>query len=377
MLESARREIRNGRSTSRRAGSSLFAVVLFLASCSSPGTNAPSEAPGSPTDASQPTASAGLASPSPASTPSSTPEASAGPPRVALDDRLEAEIGVIGADFPVAAYDAVWVVAADQPEPAIERIDPETNEVVATILVPGRRCNGAVAAFDAVWACSGEGLVRIDPATNEVVSVIPFPVTDAQTRLAAGAGSVWALAGTGSVPDSVVRIDPATNTVSATIPLGHQGSALVFGFDALWVTSTPDDVLLRVDPTSNAVEVVAEGLEAAAWIAAGEGSVWVTLHGDLDVAPPDEGPTLVRIDPESLEVQAEIDAGPITAGGIFAGEGSVWLRSADQFLSRLDPATNEVVEIIEATKGGGDVIVAYGSVWATSYDFGDVWRIRP
>ena len=350
----------------------LTVVAALLAACSSDPTPATS-----PSGAAASTPSAALTA-SPSSSPS--PSAVPGPPAFDLDDRVIAELDIPGADFPVAAYDAVWIASQDRPDPAIERIDPATNEVVATIPVEGRRCQGLVGDFDAIWACSDDGLVRIDPATNEVVTVIPFGVTQAQARLAAGAGSVWALGGTdGVTTDSVVRFDPATNTAVATIPLGHVGSSMTFGFDALWVTSTRDNALIRVDPATNEASVALDDLDGASWLAVDDDSLWVTLHGDPDRPAPETGPNVVRIDAMTLEVVAEIDTGsPITAGGIVAGDGVVWARSADVFLTRIDPATNEVVETIDASStGGGDVIVAYGSVWATSYDFGHVWRIEP
>src|SRR4029450_5831561 len=73
-----------------------------------------------------------------------------GPPTVALEDRMSAEIAITGADFPIAAFDSVWVVAQDQPDPEIVRVEPETNEIVASIPVEGRACQGTVAAFGSI-----------------------------------------------------------------------------------------------------------------------------------------------------------------------------------------------------------------------------------
>ena len=349
----------------------LAVVALAVAGCA--GGEATPTGGGSPSAAGSPDASA----PPEATATAAATAAPTGPPRAALEERLEAEIDVMGADFPVAAFDALWVVGADRPEPAIERIDPATNEVVATILVPGRTCNGAVAGADAIWACSADGVVRIDPATNAVVTVIPFAVTGAQARLAFGAESVWVLAGA-AFPDSVARIDPATNAVTATIPLGHRASTISFGFDRLWVTSATDGLLLTVDPATNAVTTATAGLPAPFFVTTGEGSVWVTLHANPDEPAPADAPTLLRLDPVTLEVEAEIDAGTFgETGAVAAAEGMVWVRNADLFLAEIDPATNQVVEIIEATQGGGDLTIAYGSVWPTSYDFHNVWRVEP
>ena len=81
----------------------------------------------------------------------SSPAASdAGTP---LADRLEAEIAVEGSpDWPLAAFDSMWVLAPDLPlvddsaTPNLIRIDPATNEVAATIPLPDRLCQGFTAS---------------------------------------------------------------------------------------------------------------------------------------------------------------------------------------------------------------------------------------
>jgi DNA-binding beta-propeller fold protein YncE len=302
-----------------------------------------------------------------------------GPPSVPLEERLEATIPIAGADFPIIAFDSVWVVAGDPPHPAIVRVDPVTNEVVADIEVPGVACTGATAGFDAIWACSTDGIVRIDPATNLVVTVIEVK-TAGQARLATGGGSVWAFARVGDSLDTnaVYRIDPATNSVITTIDLGHPVATMAFGFDALWVSSPADGLLLRVDPASNQVTIAVEGLAAPFQVTVGPDSLWVSLYGAEDSDPAEGEPTFVRIDPGTGEITASIVADPIgLTGGIHADATAVWIRGGGTFLTHIDPATNEVVEVITASKGGGDLVVGFGSVWAAGYNFHQLWRVSP
>lgn len=302
-----------------------------------------------------------------------------GPPSTALEDRLEATVGVTGADFPLIAFDSVWVVTGDPPRAAIVRVNPASNEVVADIELPGVLCNGAAAGFDAIWACSTEGIVRIDPATNAVVTVIEVR-TAGQARLAAGGGSVWAFArvGDGFDINAVHRIDPSTNNPVTTIDLGHPVATMAFGFDALWVTSPADGLLLRVDPASNEVTTAVEGLTLPFTVTVGPDSLWVSLYGAEDAEPAEAEPTIVRIDPETGEITASIVVDPIgQTGGMYADAASVWIRGPDTFLTRIDPATNQVVEVITASKGGGDLVVGFGSVWASGYNFHQVWRVSP
>jgi hypothetical protein len=301
-----------------------------------------------------------------------------GPPSVALEDRLEAEISIAGADFPVVAFDSVWVVSAEVGvDPAIVRVDPITNEIVAEIMVPGGGCNGTTAGFDAIWACASDGIARIDPATNAVVTVIPVDALG-QNYLAAGAGAVWSFTQIGDegAPNAVLRIDPATNSLAATIALDHRVGTMAFGFGALWVTSPDDGLLLRVDPTTNQVTIAAEGLLQPFTVAAGPDDLWVSLYGVDTPAPAPGDPTIIRIDPDTGEVTASVVTDPLGKfGDIAADETSVWVRSPDTFLTHIDPATNRVVEFVAASKAGGGVALGLGSVWATSFDFAQLWRV--
>ena len=130
--------------------------------------------------------------------PTSSPAASdAGTP---LADRLEAEIAVKGSpDWPLAAFDSIWVLAPDLPlvddsaTPNLIRIDPATNEVAATIPLPDRLCQGFTASEDAIWACAADALVRIDPATNAITDTVPIKGGQAFYRPAAGGGYLWFL----------------------------------------------------------------------------------------------------------------------------------------------------------------------------------------
>ena len=346
--------------------------ALAMTACSTAGTASQPPPEGS-----------SVPSPSASASPSSGPGES-GPAEVA-DDRLEAmfEIGG-GPDLPTEAFGSLWVLTVDGElmgdgtPPSVQRIDPATNEVIASVEIEGRLCQGIGASPEALWACGPDGVVRIDPATNSVVAEVPFDAPLVTSRLAYGAGSIWAFATAAVGPDTVVRIDPATNTVAATIPLGHAAGTLAFGLDALWVTSRTDDLVLRIDPATNAVEPWSTGIEGAGQIAVAGDSLWVSLYGEHGAQAPDGAPTIVRIDAATGDVTAEIDAGAglEDSNGIFATEDAVWVRGTDPFLVSIDPATAEIADEIGGNYSTGDVAVAFGSVWATS-ETGRVMRIAP
>ena len=123
--------------------------------------------------------------------------------------------------LPVFADDALWVPSTL--DGTVERIDPDTNRVAATIAVAsyahpltrGTWTNALAAGAGSIWDVvdSADTLVRIDPATNAVSARILVP---GASQAVVGAGAVWV---TDFDQPRVYRIDPATNTVAATILL--------------------------------------------------------------------------------------------------------------------------------------------------------------
>ena len=155
-----------------------------------------------------------------------------------------------------AGQGAVWVAANDvRRGSAVLRILPATGEVVATIPLP-TKLRSIGAGEGAVWVAS-EGsdifggrvhsaLWRIDPERNDVVATIE--VTD-PVGLAVGEGAVWIAQ---SAPGSVVRIDPATNRVASEIEIGRAGNIAV-GEGSVWVTVFDTAAVARIDAKTNRV----------------------------------------------------------------------------------------------------------------------------
>jgi hypothetical protein len=163
----------------------------------------------------------------------------------------------------------------------LSRIDPASNEVVATIRVEPHSY-AAVYEFGSVWTTStgapdlqGPGIVqRIDPATNAVVATIrigPRPLF-----LAAGEGGVWTL---NQGDGTVTRIDPLTNAQVATIDVGVPGTGgdIATGAGRVWVRAK-EVLLSAIDPaTSQVVERFGPAAGSGAVRVAGR-HVWVTAH---------------------------------------------------------------------------------------------------
>jgi virginiamycin B lyase len=63
-------------------------------------------------------------------------------------------------------------------------------------------------------------------------------------------------------------------------------------------------------------------------------------------------------------------------GEIAVGDGSVWVTSFEFPLTRIDAATNKVVQQFEGP-GGDAVRFGHGSVWLSNLRAANVWRIDP
>jgi sugar lactone lactonase YvrE len=341
-----------------------LASALTLAACS---TTAGTSSAAQPT-----TPAAATANVSPSA------NASASAAGDSIEDRAEVVIEDVAGepDWPLEGFGSVWFLAADSEEPSLLRLDPATNEIVASVPIPGRGCQGFTVSDDAVWACVDEGVVRIDPATNAIVGEVSFESGSVASRLAFGDGSVWAIGADGGAPNELVRIDPVAMTAEV-IPLGHGAATLAYGFDAVWLTAPQDGMVLRVDPGTEEVTEHATGLSRPQTVAIGPDSLWVTLFGAEEVAP--DEPTVVRIDPTDGSVLAEIATGAASEnlGGLWATDDAVWVRAPGAFLTRVDPTTNEVVETISGPNSTGDVTVAFGSLWATASSANVIYRMAP
>jgi YVTN family beta-propeller protein len=197
-------------------------------------------------------------------------------------------------------------------------IDPATDAVVDSI--PVGSGPGPIAVGEgAVWLAHGEEVSRIDPVTNEVVATIPAGGTWT-TGIEAGEGAVWVQEdGTSLVrqersdsPDGIVRIDPRTDSVETKIPVEGVASIDV-GQGSVWALSYTFGLLWRIDTRSNLAEQSISGIgQSPTVLTLGEPDVWVL-----------DGFELRRIDPFSNQVVATI-AVSRNVETIAAGEGALW-----------------------------------------------------
>jgi streptogramin lyase len=295
------------------------------------------------------------------------------PGRLVMEAQLRLTPGIT--DVSVGAG-GVWVTGSS----GVTRIDLATNQVLASIPVPGTGDHSRIAIGEGwVWVTAPElrddgsrgNLVRIDPATSGIEAT--FHIGGPITGLGIGGGSVWVTI-PGNGPGGLLQIDPTTGEVLQRVQVEASPGPPVYAYGFVWVAST--DSVTKIDPVT--ATVVGE-LSVPNVQASGDGSLW----GVGDDA------SVVRVDPASGKVQATI---PIPRAIAVSVDGpTVWVlvapRSSNPTLfypvrgtaavERIDPATNAVIgeplplmDLQPLALSSGD-----GKVWIADFDQGVVTRI--
>lgn len=289
-----------------------------------------------------------------------SPISAEGAESVSLSDRLITRIRIgdpsRGPDWMVAGFGSLWVKRDDG---LVVRVDPGTGRVVAEVGKQGplgHVCQGIGVSEGAIWSCPpSDAIQRIDPESNSVAATIDIEKLPEQGRIVSAGDRVWVLTDSGS---KLFGIDPGTDRVTEKLELDARCFELVAKGDTLFAMCPLENRLLRVD--AEAVEVVDElALPGASNASIGE-DLWVGFQGGV-----------AQIDPRELEVLAVYDVDPLFGGSIFATDDAVWVRHAGgPFLTRIDPRAQRVAEVITAPglPSGGDVVQIGKSVWATAYD---------
>jgi virginiamycin B lyase len=171
------------------------------------------------------------------------------------------------------------------------------------------------------------------------------------------------LAGSVAAVAAPVQSPFADLAPSAVLTLGETADWVLAAGGALWVGSTGPFAIHRIDPKTNRVSArtMVPG-EPCAGLAAGFGSLWVPLCS--------EPRSLARLDLKSGRLMAVLPIGPAAAeGGIAASPDSVWLVTDDQgALTRLDPRTGQVRQIVRVPSGSFNPRYSDGMIWVTRHD---------
>jgi streptogramin lyase len=350
-------------SGARRIGAGAFAAgaliltVAVVASIVVP----PDQTVGGPTS-----------SPVPTATPSASPSASPFPLPSALLVQPTAAIPATGAVALATDGGSVWLYTAAG---KLMRIDPATNTIVATgTLDP---------ATDAYQAISGDrnggwvsdwdtgSVARFDFRTLKPVTSIDIGFAPKGVLVTAAA--VWVADTHGG---SVVRLDPTTNRIVTTILVGQTGPSgpnwLARGSGSIWTGVPNIGAVVRINEKTNAIEAtipVATPASPCGGLAAGLTAIWITSC--------DGGPLVTQIDPATNRVVGTIDLGG--NGYTFALVADrPWVSPLEGQIVRLDPVSHTIDRVVAPGTGfvgGGDLVVAAGSMWVIDYAANRVLRL--
>ena len=260
-----------------------------------------------------------------------------------------------------AAAGGKWVWVSDYGEPSLLKIDPKTNKVVSKTGIGTGSCGLGYGA-GSMWIedTSTSTVSRVSVATAKRIKAIKVGLTPYDTMFAFG--SAWTTAFT---QGELERIDPARNRVVNRWKL-PMATGVVGAFGSVWAAGS--EGVVRVDPVSHKVAARIPIDGGAGWTAASADAVWVTTPKGL-----------ARIDPQSNTVVATVALpGAPALGDPDVVDGAVWVpQIRKNSIAIVDPASNAIVQTVEAGVGPFVVTTIRGEAWVPSWKGRDIWRYKP
>jgi virginiamycin B lyase len=267
------------------------------------------------------------------------------------------------ADWVVITPDAVWV-AGSKPD-SIQRIDPKTNKVVASVPLTAEACSGLEYAFGSIWVpvcTTPPTTIRIDAKTNQISATLNIGPAAPEGGIAASADSIWLVT---DKAGTLSRIDPKTNAVSQRIQIAAGSFNPIFDEGTIWISGLETSVLTAVDAASGEVrDTIAVGPKPR-FLVADAGSIWTLNQGNGSIS---------RVDLRMRKLAATIAAGLSGEGGdICYGGGALWATLFGLPLTRIDPANNQVIRQWKGP-GGDSMRFGHNALWLTDYHAGTLGR---
>ncbi len=269
------------------------------------------------------------------------------------------------ADWVAITPDAVWVGSTGPF--AVHRIDPKTNQEVATVKLPGEPCAGLATGFGSLWIplCGRtKTLAKVDLASNRLTTVFKIGPAAAEGGVTTGPDSVWLVV---DKAGSLVRLDPATGAVRQTIRIPPGSYNPLYRDGAVWVTRADGSEITAVDAATGVVSATAQTGPGPRFLTAGAGAVWTLNQGDG---------SLTRVELDTKKTAKTIALGtPGHGGDINFGGGMVWTTVWKTPLSVIDGASATL--LCQWQGPGGDSLgIGGGAIWLTDYRGGTVSRFE-
>ena len=300
--------------------------------------------------------------------------------RVALKGK---DPGVVNSPWDLAVTpNAVWVLEPRAGE--VQRIDPDTNRVVARVKLPASSCPPGACGIDRmvadahdVWLTNnGAGLlVHIDARTNKVVGQTAFSSGISEPPVIDATGA-WINSGTAQ--GDIVHVDGRTHKTTKTVNVGRAPAWPVAMVDGtLWAAgliqgqgAPPDEAIFRIDPKAGRILGTVPGVSGPGVVDGDD--VWLNRTCC---------PLVTRVDGHTgaTELDATVDGGSIFHA---AGDGSVFVRlynqdQSRQWIERFDAndGTHVTTYELPVTARTGGIGFGHGSLWVTDAGANAVYRV--
>ena len=240
-------------------------------------------------------------------------------------------------------------VAVVGPFGGYANIDPENDSVTASAQI-GTEATRVLRTPTTVWATNftGDELVRLDPVTNQVIATIEFPGPDGLPK--DGDSLLVASFSEGFVG----RVDPGEGTIIDRVDVGGSATAVV---------ARGNDIYAAVFDTGEVVRIDSATFEVVDRLIVGAGPVGLQLgsEGRVWVANRNEG-TVARVDFETGEIiSIPVGDGPVEVAAAF---GSIWVAVADAGeLVQISIADRAVVTRTPLGGAPTGLSVGAGSLW--------------
>jgi streptogramin lyase len=136
----------------------------------------------------------------------------------------------------------------------------------------------------------------------------------------------------------------------------------------VWTGIENSSFVYRIDPKTNVATKLEVGNDSELCIDAHDDGIWIS---------DDTVGTVTHLD-LSGKIVATIKVGTRPADGTRGPDGLEWIPNlGDGTITRIDPATDKVVDTIQGPSGPFVARTAFGSVWVGDFKGSQLWRVTP
>ena len=284
-------------------------------------------------------------------------------------DKPSAKFKTAGAPGFITAYRG-WIWVGAHRSGLLYKIDPRTDKTARTYNLPEDVCGLGGTGPD-VWAGTCDGV-------GALVNIRTGKIRQARTEFPpiSYAGSLWLTRHDRG--GRLQRVDPKTRLVLKTWRgIDVEGPPRV-GSGAIWIPGLT--TLSRFDATDDTRTIIPlPGAKSDPGLNQGYATVWnVAITPGTIWVPNPAGVYRVNERTNTATLLPRLRVGNLDEWGniaIAAARGSLFVRLSPNQVERVNPNTGTVTARYPATGGGGDIAVAYGSLWVTNFAADTTWRI--